>query len=60
MYSTVAAGAYLYVAVNIDVKNAFMLPFAIAAGGLATYLHADYVKSLLPESIKYHALADAG
>ena len=30
------------------------------AGGLATYLHADYVKSLLPSSVKYHAIADAG
>lgn len=30
------------------------------AGGIGTYLHADYVKTLLPESITYHAMADAG
>ena len=31
-----------------------------SAGGLATYIHADYVASLLPQSVKYRALADAG
>lgn len=30
------------------------------AGGLATYLHADYVQSVLEPSVEYHALADAG
>ncbi len=30
------------------------------AGGLATYLHADYVQSALRSTVKYHALADAG
>jgi len=30
------------------------------AGGLATYLHTDYVKSILPSSVKYRAMADAG
>ena len=30
------------------------------AGGLATYLHADYVQSALGSTVKYHALADAG
>ena len=34
--------------------------FIIIAGGLATYLHADYVQSVLPSSTKYHAMADAG
>ncbi len=34
--------------------------FNIVAGGLATYLHADYVQSVLQPSVKYHALADAG
>ena len=32
----------------------------ITAGGLATYIHADYVRSVLPPSVKYHAIADAG
>jgi hypothetical protein len=31
-----------------------------SAGGLATYLHADYVGSVLPSNVKYHAIADAG
>ena len=31
-----------------------------SAGGLATYLHADYVANILPQSVKYRALADAG
>ena len=31
-----------------------------SAGGLATYIHADYVASMLPPSVKYHAIADAG
>ena len=31
-----------------------------SAGGLATYIHADYVASVLPQSAKFHALADAG
>jgi len=31
-----------------------------SAGGLATYLHTDYVKSILPSSVKYRAMADAG
>ena len=31
-----------------------------SAGGLATYIHADYVRSVLPPSVKYHAIADAG
>lgn len=35
----------------------FMFPLA---GGLATYIHADYVKSVLDPSVKYHAIADAG
>ena len=31
------------------------------AGGLGTYLHADYVRTLLPKTIhQYHAMADAG
>ena len=30
------------------------------AGGLATYIHADYMKSQLPDSVNYHAIADAG
>ena len=31
-----------------------------SAGGLATYLHADYVASVIPKSAKYHAIPDAG
>ena len=31
-----------------------------SAGGLATYYHIDYVKSLLPSSIIFLGLADAG
>ena len=30
------------------------------AGGLATYLHADYVRTLLPDTVKFHAMPDAG
>ena len=30
------------------------------AGGLATYVHADFVQSYLPSGIKYRAMADAG
>ena len=38
----------------------YPLYISLLAGGLATYIHADYVNSMLPSSIKYHALADAG
>ena len=31
-----------------------------SAGGLATYLHADYVKTSLYSTTNYHAIADAG
>ncbi|XP_065887728.1 uncharacterized protein [Dysidea avara] len=31
-----------------------------SAGGLATYLHADYVRSKVPTQIPVHAIADAG
>ena len=31
-----------------------------AAGGLATYLHADAVRSYLPQAIKFKAFPDAG
>lgn len=31
-----------------------------AAGGLATYLHADYVAAYLPPGIEFRAMADAG
>ncbi|XP_019854868.1 PREDICTED: pectin acetylesterase 5-like [Amphimedon queenslandica] len=31
-----------------------------SAGGLATYLHADYIRSLFPPSVKYRAISDAG
>ncbi|XP_065887895.1 uncharacterized protein [Dysidea avara] len=31
-----------------------------SAGGLATYLHADYVRSKVPSQIPVHAIADAG
>ncbi|XP_019857269.1 PREDICTED: pectin acetylesterase 4-like [Amphimedon queenslandica] len=31
-----------------------------SAGGLGTFIFADYVKSVLPSSIKYRAIADAG
>lgn len=32
-----------------------------SAGGLATYLHADYVRTLLPASVQnYRAVPDAG
>ena len=30
------------------------------AGGIGTYIHADSVKTMLPSTIKYHAMADAG
>lgn len=30
------------------------------AGGVATYIHADYLKSLIPTSTKYKAIADGG
>lgn len=30
------------------------------AGGLATFIHADYVGAHLPENIEYRAFADAG
>ena len=32
----------------------------IIAGGLATYLHTDYVPTLLPDGVNYKAMADAG
>ena len=31
-----------------------------SAGGLATYIHADYVATVLPKSAKFRAMADAG
>jgi len=34
--------------------------FLPAAGGLATYLHADSVGAYLPQNIKFRAIADAG
>ena len=34
--------------------------FIFSAGGLATYLHADYVRSKVPTQIPVHAIADAG
>lgn len=42
---------------HIFVKFVCLYPLA---GGLATYIHADYVKSVLSPIVKYHALADAG
>ena len=30
------------------------------AGGLATFLHADLVSSLLPEDVSYKAMSDGG
>ena len=34
--------------------------FCFVAGGLATYLHADYVKDFLPSTVSVKAIADAG
>ncbi|XP_065886637.1 uncharacterized protein [Dysidea avara] len=34
--------------------------FIFSAGGLATYLHADYVRSKLPPEIPVNVIADAG
>eukprot|EP00731_Ephydatia_muelleri_P030436 Em0021g959a len=31
-----------------------------SAGGLATYIHADYVAGFIPPQAKYRALSDAG
>lgn len=31
-----------------------------SAGGVATFIHADYVQSILPSGVKYAAMADAG
>ncbi len=31
-----------------------------SAGGLGTYIHADYVASVVPQSAKFLAMADAG
>jgi len=31
-----------------------------SAGGLATYLHADYVRTLIPRATSLHAMPDAG
>lgn len=31
-----------------------------SAGGLGTYVHADYVASVVPQSAKFQAMADAG
>ncbi|XP_013416559.1 pectin acetylesterase 5 isoform X2 [Lingula anatina] len=31
-----------------------------SAGGLATFLHADFMKSKLPQSVNFHAMADGG
>ena len=31
-----------------------------SAGGLGTYVHADYVASIVPQSAKFRAMADAG
>ena len=31
-----------------------------SAGGLGTYVHADYVASVVPQSAKFRAMADAG
>ena len=36
------------------------LLYTCSAGGLATYLHADMLPSLLPKDIKYKTMADAG
>ena len=30
------------------------------AGGLGTFLHADFVQTLVPSTAKYRAFADAG
>ena len=43
-----------------SIPSFYPLYISLLAGGLATYIHADYVHSMLPSSIKYHALADAG
>ena len=35
--------------------------FVISAGGLATYLHVDYIVStLIPENIPVHVIVDGG
>ena len=34
--------------------------FLVTAGGLATYLHADFVRSKIPSNTPVHAIADAG
>ena len=36
------------------------LSSVFTAGGLATYIHADFVHMQLPDNVKYHAIADAG
>jgi hypothetical protein len=42
-------------------KNAIdVIVTGCSAGGLATYLHADYVRNFLPSSVYVKAIADAG
>jgi hypothetical protein len=41
-------------------KSAEVILTGCSAGGLATYLHADYVGAYLPSGIKYRAFSDAG
>jgi len=43
-----------------SLKLIFLTIVTISAGGLATYLHADYVRSKVPDDIPVHAIADAG
>ena len=37
-----------------------ILPFQRSAGGLAVYLHVDFIRSLIPAHIPLHGIADAG
>ncbi|XP_011408782.2 PREDICTED: pectin acetylesterase 5-like [Amphimedon queenslandica] len=53
--------AIIHLLMSKGMKNAqeFILT-GCSAGGLATYLHADYIRSLFPPSVKYRAISDAG
>ena len=53
---TGCSGSYVAISIVIFLS----LPFSFEAGGLAVYLHADYVGTLLADGAKYKAFPDAG
>lgn len=57
VHSRVSAECSTIILVFIVVIYSHMIH---TAGGLATFIHADYVGAYLPQNIKYRAFADAG